>query len=185
MFSAFARLAFAATLVACLARADVRAQTTAAPARATVEGELACGGEARDVPCTLALFFQCAARQSDEVCARVGLAEIPKLVEQPQPLDYAIDRTSTIRPEDVTEELKHLAWYRPGFLLVEAEARRCPAAGSCADEEWSDWQIYLRADEGRFFVVYWRGDSEPETTPDIPDAFVPGTQPPPDPDTPR
>ena len=166
--------------------AAANAQTPAAPARAEIAGALACGGEARDVPCTVALFFACAARQSEEACARVGLSEIPKLVENPQPIEFAIDRTSTIRPEDVTEELKHLAWFRPGFLLVEAQARRCPETGSCADEDWSDWQIYLRADEGHHFVVYWRGDSEPETTPDIPDAFVPGpAQPPADPEAPR
>jgi hypothetical protein len=158
------------------------AQTHDQPGRAAPDGELACGGQARDVPCALALFFACAARQTDDVCAIVGLTEIPKLVEKPQALEFAIERTSTIRPEDVTEELKHLSWFRPGFRLVEAQMRRCPDAGDCSGESWDDWQVYLREADGRFLVVYWRGDSEPEMAPEIPDAFLPAptaTPPPP------
>ncbi|MBL8806110.1 MAG: hypothetical protein JNN22_04610 [Rhodospirillales bacterium] len=184
MPNSVARFVLAAFLAGmCLSAA---AQTQSAPARADIDGEFACGGEARDAPCAVALFFACAARQTEDACATVGLVEIPKLVDRPQSIEYAIDRTSTIRPEDVTDELRHLSWFRPGFLLVEAQARRCPAAGTCADEEWADWQIYLRHEDGRFFVVYWRGDSEPETPPDIPDAFMAApTQPPADPETPR
>jgi hypothetical protein len=163
------------------------AQTPAAPGRATVAGELACGGEARDAGCAVALFFACAARLAEDVCARAGLAEIPKLVEQPQVLEYAVERTSTIRPEDITDDTRHLSWFRPGFLLVEAQTRRCPVEGSCAGEDWNDWQVYLREDDGRFFVVYWRGDSEPEMAPEIPDAFLPAAPaaPPAEPEAPR
>lgn len=164
-----ARLALALFLLA--GAAD--AQTTAAPGRAALDGELACGGQAGNPPCAAALFFACAARLSDEVCAIVGLTEIPKLVEQPQALEFAIERTSTIRPEDITDDTRHLTWFRPGFLLVEAQMRRCPAEGSCADESWDDWQIYLREADGRFLVVYWRGDSQPDQPPEIPEAFLP------------
>jgi len=29
----------------------------------------------------------------------------------------------------------------------------------------------LREADGQFLVVFWRGDSEPDTPPEIPDAF--------------
>ena len=155
------------------------AQTADKPGRATLDGELACGGQARDAGCAIALFFTCAARLTEESCARVGLTEIPKLVDEPHVLEFAVDRLSTIKPEDVTEDLRHLTWFRAGFLLAEAKARRCPAEGSCAGESWDDWQVYLREDDGRFFVVYWRGDSEPESPPEIPEAFLPAPATPP------
>ncbi len=164
-----ARLALAFFLIAGIAHA----QTAAAPGRAALDGDLACGGQATSPACATALFFACAARLSDEVCAIVGLSEIPKLVEQPQALEFAIERTSTIRPEDVTDDTRHLSWFRAGFLLVEAQARLCPAEGSCAGEGWYDWQVYLREADGRFLVVYWRGDTEPEQPPEIPEAFLP------------
>lgn len=164
-----ARLAFALFLISAIAHA----QTTAAPARVALEGDLACGGQPDSAACATALFFACAARLSDEVCALVGLSEIPKLVEHPQVLEFAVERTSTIRPEDITDDTRHLSWFRAGFLLVEAQARLCPAEGSCADETWYDWQVYLREADGRFLVVYWRGDTEPEHPPEIPEAFLP------------
>lgn len=167
------RLALALFLLAGAAHA----QTAPAVARAAVDGELACGGQPNDAACATALFFACAARLSAETCAIVGLAEIPKVVEQPQALEFAIERTSTIRPEDVNDDTRHLSWFRPGFLLVEAQMRRCPAEGSCADEGWDDWQIYLREADGRFLVVYWRGDSTPDQPPEIPDAFLPAPVP--------
>ncbi|MBI1244947.1 MAG: hypothetical protein GC202_08070 [Alphaproteobacteria bacterium] len=185
MHTLFARL-FLPFAIALVVAGPAVAQTKNSPARAEAEGEFACGGEARDLPCAVALFFACAARQTEDACTRVGLTEIPKLADKPQPIEYAIDRTSTIRPEDVTDELRHLAWFRPGFLLVEAEARRCQPGVSCANEDWSDWQVYLRFEDGRYFVVYWRGDSEPETPPDIPDDFMPTPAPPPaEPEVPR
>ncbi len=175
-------------LVLLLGVGSAHAQTPAAPARAALDGELACTGQPDSARCATALFFACAARLSDEVCAIVGLTEIPKLVEQPQALEFAVERTSTIRPEDITEDTRHLGWFRPGFLLVEAQVRRCPAQGSCAAEIWDDWQVYLREADGRFLVVYWRGDSQPDTPPEIPAAFLPTptpTPPPTDGETPR
>jgi hypothetical protein len=124
-----------------------------------------------DAACAVARFYACAASQDADLCAQLGLAEVPKLVETPQPLEFAIERTSTIEAKDVTDDLKHLPWFRAGFLLVEAQARRCPADGSCASEEWDDWQIYIRLDETAAQVVYWRGDSEPDQPPEIPDSF--------------
>lgn len=124
-----------------------------------------------DVACAVARFYACAAAQDAAFCAQLGFAEIPKLVETPQPVEFVIERTSTIEAKDVTDDLKHLPWFRPGFLLVEAQARRCPANGSCEGEEWDDWQIYIRRDETTAQIVYWRGDSEPDQPPEIPESF--------------
>jgi hypothetical protein len=124
-----------------------------------------------EVACAVARFYACAAAQDVAYCAQIGLAEIPKLVEAPQPVEFVIERTSTIEAKDVTDDLKHLTWFRPGFLLVEAQARRCPASGSCEGEEWDDWQIYIRRDETSAQIVYWRGDSEPDQPPEIPESF--------------
>jgi hypothetical protein len=130
-----------------------------------------CAGDSPDVACAVARFYACAAAQDAAMCAEIGLAEIPKLVEAPQPVEFVIERTSTIEAKDVTDDLKHLPWFRPGFLLIEAQARRCPASGSCAGEEWDDWQIYIRRDETTAQIVFWRGDSEPDQPPEIPESF--------------
>jgi hypothetical protein len=160
-----------------LAGAPAAAQ---APLRVGLDDALACGGEARSPDCATALFFACAARLDEATCARVGLAEQPKIVERPTPLEFLVERVGTIREADVTEDTRHLAWFRAGFRLVEAQMRRCPPAGSCEGEAWDDWQVYLREAEGQFLVVYWRGDSEPDTPPEIPDAFRAPQAPPPD-----
>jgi hypothetical protein len=130
-----------------------------------------CASEGADIACVVARFYACAASRDAALCAQLGLAEIPKLVETPQTVEFAIERTSAIEAKDVTDDLKHLPWFRPGYLLVEAQARRCPADGSCQAEEWDDWQIYIRRDETTAQIVYWRGDSEPDQPPEIPDSF--------------
>jgi len=161
------RFLLAAWLLAAALPAAAQSPVRVEPAA----GEPACAAGMVLAACAVALFFACAAAQDEALCAKLGLAEIPKLVEKPQPVEFSIDRISTIEPKDVTDDLKHLTWFRAGFLLVEAQARRCPDTGSCADESWDDWQIYLRDDEGRLYVVYWRGDSEPDQPPEIPDSF--------------
>lgn len=157
-----------ALVVLLLACAPAAAQ---APVRVALDGAPACGGEAHTPECATALFFTCAARLDETVCARVGLVEPPKIVERPTPMEFLIERVGTIREADVTEDTRHLTWFRAGFRLVEAQARRCPPAGSCEGESWDDWQVYLREADGQFLVVFWRGDSEPDTPPEIPDAF--------------
>jgi hypothetical protein len=134
-----------------------------APVAVALDGTLACGGEAHTPECATALFFACAARLDETVCARVGLVEPPKIVERPTPMEFLVERVGTIREAE-----------------IEAQARRCPPAESCEAEAWDDWQVYLREADGHFLVVYWRGDSEPDTPPDIPDAFRSPQAPPPE-----
>lgn len=84
--------------------------------------------------------------------------------------EYAIERVSIIRAEDVTEDLRDVDWFKPGFALIELRRRACRAA-TCDDEEWDDVQVYARPVEGGWRIVTWRGDIGQEHAPDIPDAF--------------
>lgn len=172
------RLALAVLL--CVAAAAA-AQT---PARLTPEeSSLACVGQANDAACASATFFACALRRTAELCAAVGLDEAPRLVEDGSAIEWLIERVSVIRARDVTDDLKHLAWFKEGNTLVEAQVRKCAATlPDCAAESWDDWQIYLAPDGGKFRVVGWRGDSEPDGPPEIPEAFRP--QPPAEPPAP-
>ena len=145
---------------AAAAQTPVRVDPAAAPA---------C--DAASVECAVAQFFFCAASHDAAACAALGLQEAPKFADTPQPVEFLLERVGTIDAKDITDDLKHLAWFKAGFVLVEAQARRCPGPGSCADEQWDDWQIYLRPDDGRLQIVYWRGDSEPDQPPDIPETF--------------
>jgi len=160
-----------AALVAVASPAFAQTPPQGAVIRVGPGATLACASDAADVACAVARFYACAATQDAALCAQFGLGEIPKLVEAPQPLEFAIERTSTIEAKDVTDDLKHLPWFRAGFLLVEALARRCPTEGNCEGEEWDDWQIYIRRDETTAQIVFWRGDSEPDQPPEIPDSF--------------
>lgn len=163
------RLAIAAALIVA---APLAAQ---APARLTPgETTVACVGQAGDPACATATFFACALRRTPETCAAVGLAEPPRLADEQSAIEWVIERASTIRERDVTDDLKHLPWFRAGNTLIEAQVRKCAASlPDCAAETWDDWQIYLAPEGGQFRVVGWRGDSEPDGPPEIPEAFRP------------
>jgi hypothetical protein len=159
-------------LCALLAAAPVGAQT---PVRVNPAQAPSCAPT--EAACAVAQFFFCAASQDTQACAELGLGEIPRIVETPQPVEFLIERVGKIEATDITDDLKHLAWYRAGHLLVEALVRRCPTVGNCADESWDDWQIYLRPEDDHLRIVFWRGDSEPDQPPDIPDNFRAPTPP--------
>lgn len=162
----------AATLAVVLAAGAALAQT---PARVTpAASSVACVGQANDAECATATFIACAIRRAPDLCAAVGLDEAPRLIEEGSAAEWLIERASVIREQDVTDDLKHFAWFKAGNTLVEAQLRKCAAdLPDCGAENWDDWQIYLAADGGRFRVVGWRGDSEPDGPPDIPEAFRP------------
>jgi hypothetical protein len=151
-----------------------------APARVTPDASsVGCVGQANDPACATATFLACAVRRTAELCAAVGLDEAPRLIDDGQAVEWLVERASVIRAQDVTDDLKHLAWFKAGNTLVEAQVRKCAAAQpDCAAENWDDWQIYLAPADGKFRVVGWRGDSEPDGPLEIPEAFRP--QPPAD-----
>lgn len=167
-----------ALLAAVLFAGVAGAQT---PSRVAPESaSVGCVGQADDPACAAATFFACAIRRTAELCAAIGLDEAPHLVDDGHAIEWLVERASVIREQDVTDELKHLAWFKAGNTLVEAQVRKCAATlPDCAAENWDDWQIYLAPEGGKFRVVGWRGDSEPDGPPEIPEAFRP--QPPADP----
>jgi hypothetical protein len=171
----------AAVLALVLAAGAAHAQ---APARLTPDAaSVACVGQANDPACATATFFACAVRRTAELCAAVGLDEASRLIDEGNAVEWLIERASVIRAQDVTDDLKHLAWFKAGNTLVEAQVRKCPAAlADCAAEDWEDWQVYLAPEGGKFRVVGWRGDREPDGPPEIPEAFRP--KPPADPAAP-
>jgi hypothetical protein len=145
------------------------------PSRVTQDASnVDCVGQAGDPACAVATFLACAVRRAPELCEAVGLAEPPRAIDEGVAVEWLIERASTIRERDVTDDLKHFAWFKAGNILVEAQLRRCaPALPDCAAESWDDWQIYLAPVDGKFRIVGWRGDSEPDGPPEIPDAFRP------------
>lgn len=140
-----------------------------APGKATS----ACLGEASSARCAAETLIACLARVDRALCVRVGAAPAD-LPRETRLVEYVIERESVIRPDEVTDELRDVAWFKPGFVLVEAQLRACaPARATCDDEEWDDLQIYLRTREGRWEVVSWRTSSEPDRPGEIPEAFQP------------
>ena len=92
---------------------------------------------------------------------------------EPGLIEYLIERVTVIRPEDITEELRDVDWFKPGYTLVEIRRRHCPADAACGSEAWDDLQVYLRPRGDAWEVVSWRSEAEPEGAPEIPDAFRP------------
>ncbi len=144
-----------------------------APARATS----ACLGTVSSTTCAAETLLACLTRGDAALCQAVGAAVAARPADEP-PLqsEYVIERESLIRPEDVSEDLRDVEWYKPGYALIEILRRNCPAAqADCAGEAWDDLQVYLRqAPSGppAWEAVHWRSDSEPDIGPDIPEAFL-------------
>lgn len=145
------------------------------PGRVTpTETTSRCLGTPRSPVCGAETLVACLTRGEAGLCRAVA-APTPARSAEPMQVEYVIERESIIRPEDVTEDMRDLDWYKPGFALVEMLHRACPASQAACDETWDDLQVYLRrapADEGRWEVVHWRSDTEPDRGPDLPEAFL-------------
>ncbi|MBI3454088.1 MAG: hypothetical protein HY057_14880 [Rhodospirillales bacterium] len=138
----------------------------------------ACIGKNETPICAAETLLACMVRAAATACASIGVAEerLAAFVA-PTRLEYTVERISVIRPEDVTEDLRDLDWFRPGYTMIELQRRACPAgSASCADENWAYFQIFARpraAESGpsRWEIVTWRGDTEPDQPPEIPESF--------------
>lgn len=136
-----------------------------------------CIGTAATPLCAVETLLACLVRNDDTLCRRVGATPPTRNAETAGPLqtEYAIERMSVIRPNDITDDTRDLEWFKPGYTLVEVSRRLCPASeADCATVDWEYLQVYLRpaaTGGGPWQVVTWRGDSENDTTPEIPDAF--------------
>lgn len=169
----------AATLAVALLALPVAAQTSKeSPGRITpTAATSACIGGAATPNCAAETFLACLTRGDMTLCRAVNAAVPQRAAGEPIQTEYVLERSSLIRPEDVTEDLRDVEWFKPGFALVEAQRRVCPAdIASCADESWEDLQVYLRRRDDAatvaWDVIHWRSDSEPDMAPELPDDFT-------------
>lgn len=131
----------------------------------------ACIGSNATPVCAAETLLACLFRADGTLCRQAGLD--PRTITREPTIvatEYAIDRVSVIRAEDVTEDLRDVDWFKPGFALVELRQRMCRAA-DCEDADWDDVQVYAQPVDNGWRIVTWRGDIGQENAPDIPDAF--------------
>jgi len=133
-----------------------------------------CLGSPSTPACAAETLLACLTRGDATMCRTVGAAVPPRPAGEPQQTEYVTERVSIIRAEDVTDDLRELDWFKPGYALVEAQRRACPASqGSCEGEAWEDLQVYLRqrqdAAPASWEVVHWRSESEPDVRQELPD----------------
>jgi hypothetical protein len=123
--------------------------------------------------CAAETLLACIARADAQLCQRVGIADPRTAVGQPPALvEYFIERSSIIRREDIPEDLGDVDWYKPGYALVEIQRRSCqPGKPNCAEESWTDLQVYARPRGNLWDIVTWRSEAGDESAPDLPDAF--------------
>ncbi len=135
-----------------------------------------CIGQSSTPLCAAETLLACLARNDVSLCRRIGVTA-PPINEQGahQQVEYSVERTSVIRPEDITDDTRDLDWYRPGYTLIELGRRVCDSGQpDCRDESWEELQIYLRPAPGTagFEIVSWRGEIEQDAAPEIPDNFL-------------
>jgi hypothetical protein len=132
-----------------------------------------CLGDNHSARCTTETFLGCLARFDNVLCARAGLrGDRPEGAERARLVEYILERESVIRPEQITDDLRHVEWYKPGFVLFEVRLRACDAtAADCADEEFEDFQIYLERGDAGWRVVHWRTNGDSDAPPEVPEAF--------------
>jgi len=133
----------------------------------------ACVGEATSARCAADTLMACIARAARGLCARVG-AEPPDPPPPPRLIHYAVERESTIRQDQITDDLQDVAWFKPGYVLLEILVRACSGNElDCETEPWEDLQVYLRQQGNAWRIVHWRAPGDPDDAPQIPEAFRP------------
>jgi hypothetical protein len=131
-----------------------------------------CVGAGTSPTCMTDTLFACFARAEAAFCRTAGITDLRGVVREPSLIEYVIERISVIRAEDVTDDMRDVDWFRPGYALVELRWRSCaPTSTTCAAEPWNDLQVYLRPRDGGWDLVTWRGELESESAPEIPEAF--------------
>jgi hypothetical protein len=133
-----------------------------------------CVGANTSPTCMTETLLACFARGDAALCRNAGIADPRSVTREPSVIEYVIERISVIRAEDVTEDMREVEWFKPGYALVELRRRSCPPPGSaCAAEGWDDLQVYLRPRNGLWEIVTFRGELESESAPEIPETFQP------------
>lgn len=132
-----------------------------------------CVGEAGSARCAADTLMACIARAARPLCARVG-AEPPDPMAPPRLIHYVVERESTIRPDQITDDLQDVVWFKPGYVLLEVLVRGCTGDDlACEDEPWEDLQVYARQQGNVWRIVHWRAPGDPDDAPQIPEAFRP------------
>lgn len=160
-----AALALGVALLCVAARASDVQHVSPAAATST------CIGESGNPRCVVDTLMACFARAARSLCARIG-AEPPEAASEPRRLEYIVERESEIRADQITDDLRDIAWFKPGFTLIEIQIRACGAeAADCDSESWEDLQVYLRQQGTAWRIVHWRAPGDPDAPVQIPDAL--------------
>ena len=131
----------------------------------------ACIGESSSARCASDTLMACIARATRALCARVG-AEPPEPMPAPRLIHYVVERESVIRQDQIADDLRDVAWFKPGYVLLEVLVRGCGAdEAACESEPWEDLQIYARQQGGTWRIVHWRSPGDPDQAPQLPEAF--------------
>jgi hypothetical protein len=131
-----------------------------------------CVGANTSPTCLTETLLACFARAEASLCRQAGVTDLRSIGREPSLIEYVIERVSVIRTEDITDDVREVEWFKPGYTLVELRRRSCaPTAANCAAESWDDLQVYLRPRDGAWELVTWRGELESESAPEIPDNF--------------
>ena len=139
-----------------------------------------CIGNGSNPVCVAETLLACFARAEIALCKRIGVNEPGnEIADGPRTIEYVIDRQSTIKKEDITEDLRDLDYFKPGYVLLEIRRRDCPSGQTnCEDVAWSDLQVYVRPiPTGGWDIAAWRGDNEQESAPEIPENYQPPPKP--------
>jgi hypothetical protein len=132
-----------------------------------------CIGEAGSARCAADTLMACIARAARPLCARVG-AEPPEPMPPPRLIHYVVERESTIRQDQITDDLQDVSWFKPGYVLLEILIRGCSGdEAACDNEPWEDLQVYARLQGNAWRIVHWRAPGDPDDAPLIPEAFRP------------
>jgi hypothetical protein len=167
------RLLAVGLALVCLLPPSAHAQTKKAAEKighiTQTQATSACIGGAGSASCATETLLACFARADKSLCEKVGAD--PRGIRDPAPVEYVIDRVGVIRQEDITEDMRDLEWFKPGYTLVELRRRSC--AAPCGDEPWEDMQVYLRQRGSAWEVVNWRAEVEEDEVPETPEDLKP------------
>ncbi|HEX6981100.1 MAG TPA: hypothetical protein VF342_17555 [Alphaproteobacteria bacterium] len=132
-----------------------------------------CIGSSASPLCATETLLACFARGDLDLCRKLGLDAARVPANEAPVIEYVVERVSIIRQENITDDLRELDWFKPGFALVELQRRMCGTEpDACESADWYDMQVYLRPTGATWEVVTWRDATERDGAPEIPDAFL-------------